>query len=416
MQRFTLLGLAAFATMAALRVCDPLLPALARDFAVSSGEAGRTISAFAVAYGFALLLYGPIGDRRDKFSVISLATLACTAGCVACALAQSMHALVWFRAGCGIAAAGVTPLAMAWIGDTVPYERRQEALARLIGATTLGLIAGQWVGGVFADTLGWRSAFWALASVFAVAGTLMCVEMRRGRIPTAEAHANVPPGARNSLVRTLRDLVRDRWARRVLVFAFLEGSFVFGGLAFLPSHLHQRFGLPISWAGAVLALYGAGGVVYSRIARPLLQRLGQAGLARLGGALMCVYFALLSILPAWWWALPACLAGGLGFYMLHSTLQTHATQMAPTARGTAVTLFSSCLFMGNSLGVTLAAAVVDLSSAIPVFLVSAVALPLLGWKFAADAQEIHRQAQLACPPAANRPDGAPAARAPNTSG
>ena len=50
-----------------------------------------------------------------------------------------------------------------------------------------------------------------------------------------------------------------------------------------------------------------------------------------------------------------CSAIGLGFYMLHNTLQTNATQMAPQARGTAVALFSSALYLGQSLGVALAA-------------------------------------------------------------
>jgi MFS transporter, YNFM family, putative membrane transport protein len=173
--------------------------------------------------------------------------------------------------------------------------------------------------------------------------------------------------------------------------------FVFGGLAFLPSYLHQRFGLSMSWAGAVLVLYGAGGVIYSRIARWLLRRIGQAGLARAGSALMCVYFGLLSVLPAWGWALPTCLAGGLGFYMLHGTLQTHATQMVPASRGTAVTLFSSCLFMGNSVGVAIAALVVDFWSATPVFLVSALALPAIGWTFAAQARAIDRRLDKSAP-------------------
>ncbi|HWI78993.1 MAG TPA: MFS transporter [Ramlibacter sp.] len=383
--RLALLSAAAFATMAALRVCDALLPSLASDFGATSGQAGQTVSAFAIAYGLALLLYGPLGDRHDKFNVAAVATLTCTVGSICCALAPSLKMLIVFRAGWGVAAAGVTPLAMAWIGDTVPYERRQEVLAHLIGATTLGLIAGQSLGGVLADTLGWRSAFWALAFVFAVTGTMMCVNACKPGGLGREARSAGAGGVSAGWAASMRSLFADPWARRVLIFSFVEGVFVFGGLAFLPSHLHQRFGLSMTWAGAVLVSYGAGGVVYSRIARPLLRRLGQTGLARAGGTLMCVYFASLCVLPAWGWALPACLAGGLGFYMLHGTLQAYATQMMPSSRGTAMTLFSSCLFMGNSAGVAMAALLVDRWSATAVFMVSALALPIIGWSFAAQA-------------------------------
>jgi predicted MFS family arabinose efflux permease len=50
---------------------------------------------------------------------------------------------------------------------------------------------------------------------------------------------------------------------------------------------------------------------------------------------------------------------GLGFYMMHNTLQTHATQMAPERRGTAVAAFACCFFLGQSLGVGAAGLVVD---------------------------------------------------------
>jgi len=375
-----LLELAAFSTMAALRICDPLLPAFAREFNVTSGSAGRTVSAFAIAYAIALLLYGPLADRLGKLRVIFLATLASAAGSVGCALATSLDDLVMLRAISGAAAAGVTPIAMAWIGDNVPYELRQKSLARLIGATTLGLIAAQWLGGLVADAAGWRSAFVLLALLFAVA-TLLLMRELRGSVQAAapgQPETSRLPGFGH---RTF-DVLSKRWSRRILIFSFCEGLLVFGGLAFLPTHLHHRFDLSMGWVGAIVTLYGLGGILYSRIAGALLARLGETGLASIGGALMCLYFSMLALAWTWMLAVPACLLGGLGFYMLHTTLQTHATEMVPQARGTAVTLFSAALFMGQSAGVAVAAAIVDRTSAVPVFIASAIGIPILAGTFA----------------------------------
>ncbi|MFM7025672.1 MAG: MFS transporter, partial [Limnohabitans sp.] len=72
-----LISLAAFSSMASMRVCDPMLVALATEFQVSVGEASRVISAFAVAYGCLQLFYGPLGDRIGKLRVINVAVLAC---------------------------------------------------------------------------------------------------------------------------------------------------------------------------------------------------------------------------------------------------------------------------------------------------------------------------------------------------
>ena len=78
-----------------------------------------------------------------------------------------------------------------------------------------------------------------------------------------------------------------------------------------------------------------------------------------------------------------CLAAGLGFYMLHNTLQTQATQMAPEARGSAVTLFASMLFLGQSAGVLVAAMTVDSGSLDWTYSIAAVGMVVLGQVIAA---------------------------------
>jgi predicted MFS family arabinose efflux permease len=392
-RRLALLSAAAFASMTSMRICDPLLPALARDFATTTGGAAQAISAFAIAYGLLQLLYGPLADRYGKFRVVSLAVLGCAACNAVAAVAPTLGALVAARAATGATAAAVIPLTMAWIGDAVSYERRQEVLARLLGATVLGMIAGQWAGGFFADTLGWRSVFVALALLFAAAGLLMRAELRRSA-GGAESSPVAGGSGGSGYLAQIRSVVALAWARRVLALSFVEGMFACA-FAFVPSHLHQRFGLAMTWAGAVLAFFGVGGFLYSRLARRMLARWGEAGLARGGGALLCATFATLAAMPQWAWALPACLVGGLGFYMLHNTLQTHATQMAPAVRGTAVSLFACALFLGQSLGIACAAWIVDRASATAVFAGSAVALPLLAWWFAASVRARARSAAAA---------------------
>jgi predicted MFS family arabinose efflux permease len=66
--------------------------------------------------------------------------------------------------------------------------------------------------------------------------------------------------------------------------------------------------------------------------------------------------ALVIAFSPWWWTAPmASAVGGFGFFMFHNTLQTQATQMSATARGTAMTMFAATLFAGQSVGVTGAA-------------------------------------------------------------
>jgi len=68
--------------------------------------------------------------------------------------------------------------------------------------------------------------------------------------------------------------------------------------------------------------------------------------------------------------------------MLHNTLQTCATQLSSTARGTAVSLFVCALFLGQSVGVAGAAWCFGKYSAGVCFGIAAPALLLLGAYFA----------------------------------
>lgn len=378
-----LLSLCGFASMASMRICDAMLPSLATEFSATTGQAARSISAFALAYGVLQLFYGPLGDRYGKARVVGFATLACTIGSVASAFSSSLDWLIVSRVLTGMAAAGIIPLTMAWIGDSVPYESRQEVLARLLGATVFGMICGQWFGGLLSDLFGWQSPFFVLAVIFLVSGAMLT------RKVSAVAHSESVDA--DSIVRRVLDVLSQPWARVVLAVTFIEGALAFSALAFIPSHLHAAFHLSMPAAGAIVALYGVGGLLYSRCARRLLGRFGETGLAKLGGVCLGLAFTSVAFAPSWPWALPACLVAGFGFYALHNTLQTNATQMAPAARGTAMSLFACVLFLGQSLGILSAAWMVDRFSSSMAFAASAVGLFLLAAAFAFLVGERNRQ-------------------------
>ncbi len=93
-----------------------------------------------------------------------------------------------------------------------------------------------------------------------------------------------------------------------------------------------------------------------------------------GIVLLASGYVVLGVTP-WLWVAPVSVAVvGLGFYMLHNTMQTEATQLAPEARGLSVSMFAIMLFTGQSVGVALAGAVFDRWGGVPVFLGAAVGL------------------------------------------
>jgi predicted MFS family arabinose efflux permease len=158
---------------------------------------------------------------------------------------------------------------------------------------------------------------------------------------------------------------------------------VWGAFAFVGADMHLRFSLSFTLIGVTVGAFGIGGLIYAAAVQQLVARFGQAGLARLGSVTVALAFLAIAFAPVWWIAPLAAVAIGLGFYMLHSTLQTNATQMTPQARGTAVALFSSALYIGQTIGVAAASLAVDRTGAPPIFIVAALLTPVLGFGFAA---------------------------------
>jgi predicted MFS family arabinose efflux permease len=176
-------------------------------------------------------------------------------------------------------------------------------------------------------------------------------------------------------------MLRSAWVRFILGITFLEGIVMFGGLAYVGAELHERFGISLTTVGAMLAAFGAGALFYSANAGMLVPRYGQSGLAAAGAISLSAGYATLALMPWVWLAPPGIALIGLGFYMLHNTLQTNATQMVPEARGLAISLFALSLFSGQSVGVALAAPVMDRYGGRPIFLVASVVILVIGFWF-----------------------------------
>jgi predicted MFS family arabinose efflux permease len=341
------LSVGACGSSAALRVCDPLLPRLTVEYGVGLSAAAQTVTAFAVAYGVLQLAYGPIGDRFGKYRTINIATLASAFASFACAFAPTLNALVAARMVAGAAAGALIPLSMAWIGDMIAYERRQPVLARFLVGQMFGIALGQLLGGVGADYFNPRYVFLALGLWFIGAAWLMW------HFAPPPAHA-VPLGGGSNILGRFVAVVKVPWARRVLATIFLEGVLLFGALAFIPTHLHRAYRLPLTVAASIAMLYGVGGLAFAAVSAMLVRRLGESGLATAGAILLALSLGTIALSKLVFVAVLSCLLVGFGLYMLHNTLQVNATQMAPTQRGSSLALFAACLFIGQSTGVTLA--------------------------------------------------------------
>jgi len=338
------------------------------------------ITSFTIGYALCQLLFGPIGDRYGKYLVIAWACVASSVAALLCALSPGLSLLLVARAIAGGTTAAVIPLAMAWIGDVVPYERRQPVLARFLIGQILGVSGGQLLGGLSSDYFGRHVPFFIISGLY-LGSALLLFSVRR-RLPAhALATKHGEGHALQHMWRELSLVFAQRWARVVIMTVFLEGALVFGAFAFFASHLHHALQVSMTAAGAIVMLFGFGGLLFAGASRRLVPHLGEMGLARWGSGIMMGALLIVALAPGVGFVIPACFAMGLGFYMLHNTLQTNATQMAPERRGAAVSAFAFSYFLGQSAGVGVAGWLVGYIGTPGVIFTSGVVVVLVALNF-----------------------------------
>ena len=356
-----LLALAGFNAGISLRCVEPMLPKLAADFGTSVSAASAIIISFALAYAGSVLLQGPLGDRFGKLRVVTAGTALAGAVSIGCAFAWDVGSLAALRFATGIFASSSVALGMAYIGDVVPLGARQTTIAHFIAGSLLGQTVGPLFGGALTDWLGWRAAFAGLGCVFLLVSSILFLRTSASWGPSA-------PGRFNPLLIHTRLLSRPavRWLAGI---GIAETFLFFGAYVFLSAYFKLRFDLSFTTIGLILAGYGVGGLLYSSTVRWLV-RLGERGLVTAGGTLGCALFILVVRVPHWAYAIPCTIGLGLAFYLIHNTVQTRATEIAPDARGSAVALYASAWATGQALGVAamgLAASVFGYAPMIAVF-------------------------------------------------
>jgi len=384
-----LLAVAGFASQAQVRVTDSLLPQIAADFHTTVGAAAIVVTAYAITHGSIQLVIGPVGDRFGRYRTVAL-TCAIGAILVAiCGTVSSLPELALARLATGAIGGWVIPISMAYVGDVTPHERLQPILARYLSGQILGQLFGQAAGGVLGDLMGWRNVFFVLSGMFALAATGLVFEL----IANPQTRRSAHPGKISpSFTADYAAVLSNPFARIVIIAAFIESALAWGAFTYIGADLRLRFGLSFTLVGVTVACFGIGGLIYAALVKMFVYRLGQIGLAIGGALVLTAAYIELAIGPAWWLAPVATTAIGLGFYMLHNTLQTNATQMTPEARGTAVGLFSSALYLSQTAGVAVGALVIDRLGAMPLFLGSAAALPVLAVWFARELRR-HRNVE-----------------------
>ncbi len=346
MPLFLVFAACAFASGFALRVVDPIVLPVAAHFSVTPAASALLNTAYALPYALSQPFLGPIGDRFGKERCIQVCIAGLAIMLAAGVFATSFLLLLATRIVAGIFAGGLIPLVLAGLGDTYAMSERQVMLGRMLLAIISGQMLGSVVSGFANVAFGWHSALVIASALGALAAVVAWSAM-----PASAPREGAAPASFAALYGRVFANPKAPWLYGAVL---VEGALFYGLFPFMSELLlatTARTAHTISIeTGVVLGAFGIGGLLYAASVRRLLNLFGVRRMCLIGstGAALC--FAALSFSPLWWLDAAAMFFAGVSFYMLHNSLQTEATELAPSARGSAVALFACGFFAGQGLG------------------------------------------------------------------
>lgn len=243
-----------------------LFPALRAEFSLTHEQLGTLAAAFTIVLALASLPLGMLADRTSRRMVISAGVIFWSAATFFSGLAHSFYTLLIARGLVGVGEAAYTPAGTAVISATFSKDIRARVQGVFDTGMFVGGAAGIALGGIIAQWLGWRAAFF----IVGVPGLILGLSGLRLPEP--------PKTAQQAKLESLpiRDLIRVPAYLMVLASAWFSSfagytyvawgpEFVQEYKGFTPSQSGLSLGLTVLAAGSLGILMGAS--ISDRLAR-----------------------------------------------------------------------------------------------------------------------------------------------------
>lgn len=337
------LFLAGYATFSLIYCVQPLLPELARHFAVGPAESSLALSLTTGFLAFAILLAGAVSEAtgRKKLMLVSMC-VASVLNLIA-PLLSDWHAFLVVRALEGLMLGGVPAVAMAYLAEEIDPKALGMAMGIYISGTAIGGLSGRVVIGFLTDLFGWHVALGAMGALGLVA---------------ALGFAVLLPASRNFVRRPgfqIRYHLRA-WAGHLthagLPFVFLIGAFAMGCFVTIFNYVGFRlsdapYGLSQSQIGLIFVVYLCGSVT-SSIAGALSDKLGRGPVLVVGVLLAGVGVAM-TMLESLLGVIGGIVVLTSGFFVAHSIASGWVGRLAETSKGHASSLYLLAYYLGSSI-------------------------------------------------------------------
>ena len=333
-----------FASTLFTRAVDPVIPQIAHDLGVDVKTAALLSTAYTFPYAIVQPALGTIGDFFGKTRLMNVSLIIVVTSTLICSVATDFSLLIAMRIVAGMVAGGIFPVGMALIGDLMPVN--QSARSRSAACSRSRDRQSHRRHDLRRDRRRVRLARRLLRHRCVRSGC------RGDRVFCAARSGDrqARPFNRAAVAAGFQSVFADPRAKVCFGSVFFEGIFIHGLFPYVALLLLASGQTHSSYAGLIIAGFGLGGIVYSLSVSVIVARLTERQVMLTGAAFACIALVLISLNMAWYIQAIVFVVFGFGFYMLHTCIQLHVTELSQTARGAALSMHSCSFYFGQAIG------------------------------------------------------------------
>ncbi len=231
-----------------------VLPAAAssiqKEFHIDDTAMGAVLSAFLLFYSLTVLPFGYWADRGVRKNVIAAGVTVWSLATLITGATQNFIQLFAARALLGVGEAGYFPAGTSLLGDFFSKDFRSRAASIWNSGSVFGIAVGFIGGGIVAEHLGWRWAFYGTA-VPGLICALLAFKLREPARGAAEAAGPRVRRPHDVDFGAFVGLLRIPSYRAVVISQLLLYAVLAAVANWLPTFIQRRYGLSVSGAATL---------------------------------------------------------------------------------------------------------------------------------------------------------------------
>ena len=251
-QLVIILWFAYFMNQGDRQIFNVVIPLIKADLMLSDVQIGLVATLFTLIYGILVPVAGFAGDLLRRKWIVFFSLLIFSVGTLFTGLSSGIILLIVFRSiTTGGGEAFYYPAATSLLGQ---FHQKTRAMAMSIHQTSLyaGIVASGFIAGYIGENYGWRMAFFTFGLVGILWALVVWWKVQDTPMPKDEK-------AENEYKPTFAEIVKAIFSRPTVYFLSLAfGCMVFvnvGYLTWMPTYLHEKYGMSLSAAGLHSTLY-----------------------------------------------------------------------------------------------------------------------------------------------------------------